>query len=152
MKSFFLRFLSFIFLQLAFAEAPLPLSERIKNLDDELIQIQQKIKEVEKIAGNIDERKALREEIAFKLPEYSYLIYEYAFEIEKPIDNLKIFNPKVRLNMIRETLSTLRPPETGLVQPEHPLAPLYGMRDDVSKTKKILLVQDYPLEKNSIFA
>ena len=147
MKSLLLGILSFVFLNFALAQSHRPLVERIKDLENELIVIQEKIKELEKVSDNIEERKALRDSIRFKLPEFSFLIYEYGHEIERPIDDLKLFNSKVRLNMISETLSTIRPPSTGLFQPEFPLEPLYGVRGDVARTKNLLLLQEYPLEK-----
>ena len=147
MKSFLFGILSFLFLQFAFAQSQLPLVERIKNLENEMIAIQEKIKILEKSSDNLEDRKALLDSVRFKLPEFSFLIYEYGYEIERPIDYLKLFNSKVRLNMISETLSTIRPPDTGLVQPEHPLEPLYGVKGDVARTKDLLLLMDYPLEK-----
>jgi hypothetical protein len=147
MKAFLFGILSFVFLQLAFAQSHRPLIERITDLENEMIAIQDKIKELEKNASPSKERKALRDSIRFKLPEFSFLIYEYGYEIERPIDYLRIFNLKLRLNMISETLSTIRPPNTGLIQPEHPIEPLFGVREDIERTKDLLLIQDYPLEK-----
>lgn len=147
MKSFLFGILSLLFIQVAFTQKDLPLVERMTALENELISIQKKINELEKTSDNDNERKAFRDSIRFKLSEFSYLIYEYAYEIVRPQDNLKLFHSKVRLNMISETLSTIRPPQSGFTQPEHPLEPMFGSSQNIERTKDILLLMDYPLEK-----
>ena len=147
MKLLRLVILSLFFFQIALTQASLSLVERMAVLENDLIAIQKQIEELEKTSDNLQERKAFQDSIRFKLSELSYLIYEYAYEIVRPQDNLKLFNSKVRLNMISETLSTIRPPNSGLVQPEHPLKPMFGSRENVERTKDILLLMNYPLEK-----
>jgi len=147
MKSVIFGILSFVFIQFAFAQSNRPLREKIKDLENELRTCQKSIEAAEKVPGNVEERNALRSEIRQKLSQSSYLIYEYGHEATRQLDHVALFNSKVLLNMISETLSTARPPNAGLSQPEYPLEPIFGAKGDAVRTADILLLQDYPLEK-----